>query len=331
MERIQFTRALLEETLRCDGATLLSPCDGRVTGETRIAFRCKCETQQERKFCQIIRSSRAFCKVCVEHNRQEKIKNTNIERYGVDRPSKSDVFKQKTIETNIQKYGHPSSNQSDFVKAKKVESYRERLGVDNPAQSETVKEKAKRTNLEVYGCENPFGNDSVKSKIKTQMMARYGVENPSQSAEFQAKKVGTTMVKFGVPYAMQNPDVFERSQNHSHCAKDFAMPSGTIRRVRGYEPFALRDLLDIHLEDQIKTGKGVPSVKYMGVDGKEHKYYPDIYIPHENKIIEVKGEWTYRCDRDKEKNARKKAACEEFGYLFEYWVYTRQGNRIVLE
>jgi hypothetical protein len=325
MERKQFTVTLLNEIIERDQAILVGSYE-HTSSESRIAFRCCCGTEHMRKFSQIERSSGAFCKICVEHRRQQKIKETNLTRYGVERPSQAEVFKQKAIETNMERYGHPSSNQADSVKAKKVESCRERLGVDNPGQSETVKARARQTNLEVYGCENPFGNEDIKAKIKTQMIARHGVENPSQSAEFQSKKVETMTVKFGVPYAMQNPDVFERSQNHSHRAKDFVMPSGSIRRVRGFEPFALRDLLQTYSEDQIKTGKGVPFIQYEGPDGKERRYFPDIYIEHENKIIEVKSDYTYT--RDLATNLLKKKFTEDRGYTFEFWVYVKGGHRI---
>ena len=40
------------------------------------------------------------------------------------------------------------------------------------------------------------------------------------------------------------------------------MPSGEIRRIQGYENFALDELIKIYSEDNIKTGKkNIPRVK----------------------------------------------------------------------
>lgn len=105
------------------------------------------------------------------------------------------------------------------------------------------------------------------------------------------------------------------------------MPSGTVRKVQGYEPFALDELLKIYTEDQIKTErKDIGSISYeMG--GKVKYYFPDIAIPHENKIIEVKSVWTYKCKSD---NIPQKAeATKAKGFIYEIWVYDQKGNRII--
>lgn len=105
------------------------------------------------------------------------------------------------------------------------------------------------------------------------------------------------------------------------------MPSGAIRRVQGYEPFALTDLLHHgYTEEQIVTGRtGIPRIQYTA-DSKARYHFPDIFIPHENRIIEVKSTWTYAC---KEDNIQlKKTASEEAGYCYEIWCYDRDGKRV---
>ena len=45
----------------------------------------------------------------------------------------------------------------------------------------------------------------------------------------------------------------------------------------------------ININDIAKfTGK----ITYVTPNGKQHRYYPDIYIISENKVIEVKSEYT---------------------------------------
>lgn len=64
-------------------------------------------------------------------NYREKIKQTNLDRYGVENPMHSKLIVQKFKNAFINKYG-----------------------VDNPSKSKIIKEKANQTNLQRYGVEN---------------------------------------------------------------------------------------------------------------------------------------------------------------------------------
>lgn len=175
--------------------------------------------------------------------------------------------------------------------------------VVHPLQSEVIKEKVKATNILKYGVPNPLQNEIVMNKLKATNVERYGVEHVSQ-----------------------NSAVMERMQKNAKKFKEFKMPSGTIRKVQGFEPFALNDLLKTYTEDQIKTDrKDVPRIQY-DTNGKKRYHFPDIFIPHEKKLVEVKSTWTYSCKTD---NIQlKKKACEEQGYLYEIWVYDGKGKKI---
>lgn len=60
------------------------------------------------------------------------------------------------------------------------------------------------------------------------------------------------------------------------------------------------------------------------LDGKNHVYRPDIFIPSRNKIIEVKSEYTYKLDYDK--NWAKLHSCKALGYDVEIRVYNSKGE-----
>jgi len=105
------------------------------------------------------------------------------------------------------------------------------------------------------------------------------------------------------------------------------MPSGIIRKVQGYEPFALDELIKQYTEEQIKTDrKDVPRVEYI-LENKKHYYFPDIFIPHENKIIEVKSTWTIKLHEKKIKF--KCNSCIANGYKYEIWEYNKKGEKII--
>ena len=54
-----------------------------------------------------------------------------------------------------------------------------------------------------------------------------------------------------------------------------------------------------------------------------HRYFPDIYIPSEKRIIEVKSRFTL--DQRLEKNFAIGKNCVNLGYKFEFQVYNRKG------
>lgn len=62
-------------------------------------------------------------------------------------------------------------------------------------------------------------------------------------------------------------------------------------------------------------------------DIKEHRYYIGIFIPTENRCIEVKGEWFYK--RDKNILKLKKQEAEKLGYKYDLWVYNKKKEKII--
>ena len=63
------------------------------------------------------------------------------------------------------------------------------------------------------------------------------------------------------------------------------------------------------------------------IDDVKHVYFPDFYIKSENKIIEVKSEWTLQLYRAHVEEKAK--ATIHSGYKFEIWVY--DGNKKKLD
>lgn len=62
----------------------------------------------------------------------------------------------------------------------------------------------------------------------------------------------------------------------------------------------------------------------LDFEGKKRRYYPDIFIPHQNRIIEVKSKYTF--EKDKEKNLLKSLACKKLGFNFEFRIYKNNGQ-----
>ena len=169
-----------------------------------------------------------------------------------------------------------------------------------------AKDVRKQTNLKNIGVENYFQSYSIKDKIKETNLKKYGVEYTIQNVEI-AKKTLSSGVRF----------------------KNYIFPSGRIEKIQGYENIALDELINIELinENDIIVGcKNVPTIWYNTDDRIKHRHYVDIFIPAQNRCIEVKCEWFYL--RDKHILELKKQAAEKMGYKYELWVYNRKKEKI---
>jgi hypothetical protein len=62
------------------------------------------------------------------------------------------------------------------------------------------------------------------------------------------------------------------------------------------------------------------NTKYI-IHNKTHIYYPDIYIPSQNKVIEIKSQYTYK--NNLIKNTIKALYTRLLGYDFEFWIYDK--------
>jgi hypothetical protein len=236
----------------------------------------------------------------------EKIKNTMVNKYGVEYAAQSQTFKDKMKETTLERYG-----------------------VEHAAQSEVVKDKIRQTNMEIYGFEYGLQNEEVKEKGRISNLEKYGFENPLQREEIKEKIKVTNLEKYGVEHATQCDSVMEKQIKRSYYIKDYIYPSGNIIKIQGYEHYALNELLQNEniTENAIVTGcKNVPTIWYFDINGKKHRHFVDIFIPLQNKCIEVKSTWTFK--KQKEIVFLKQTAGKKLGYLYEIWVYDNKGNRV---
>mgnify|MGYP000167671353 CR=1 FL=1 len=275
----------------------------------------------------------------------DKTKNTNLEKFGVEYSMQNKDIQQKSKDTCLEKYGVEYSSQNKDIKDKirekhinktdlellEIQNKRkqttiDKYGVEHHMFNEDVKHKIKETNLERYGVEHQMFNEDVKHKIKETNLERYGVENVFQNEDVKHKIKETNLERYGVEYPMQNYEIAEKSHKNSYNLKEYTLPSNNIVKVQGYEPFALDILLKIFNEnDIIIERKDIPIIKYE-TNKKIFTYYPDIFIPKENKIIEVKSIWTYNVNL--EKNILKQKASINNGYNFEFWIFNNKGQKI---
>jgi hypothetical protein len=109
------------------------------------------------------------------------------------------------------------------------------------------------------------------------------------------------------------------------ATKSYPFPNGTVVNVQGYEPYCLDQLLREGVNEvDLLAGYAARPIIWYEVEGTKHRYYPDIYIPSQNAIIEVKSEYTYKLHPGI--NHLKMAACISSGYHAELRIYSAKGE-----
>ena len=253
---------------------------------------------------------------------KEKKKQTMLQMYGVEHATQSTEIKEKKKQTMLQRYGVEHASQSTEIKEKTRQTCFANHGVDCSFQSADIREKGKQTIRQKYGVENPSQSAALQIKKKQTFMARYGVEHSMQSPAIREKSKETSMKNYGVEYPMHNHEYAEKVSKNSFHTKKYTLPSGNVINVQGYESYALDYLLhteNVHEDDIVTSRKEVPECWYHK-DGKNHRYYVDIYIPTQNRCIEVKSTWTY-AKKGKDHVYAKLNALKHDGFNVELWVY----------
>ncbi len=155
---------------------------------------------------------------------RDKIKNTNLEKRGVEFSSQDPEVKKQTRETCIRKFGAPSYWASDIGKETIAKTNLDRYGTKNVFSSSIIKEKINQTNNERYGCDNPQQNEKIRKKTAQTNINRYGAENVWASEIIKEKIKRTHVSKRGVTSAMQDESVarkvFENKNNTSRSKEE---------------------------------------------------------------------------------------------------------------
>ena len=329
--------------------------DQSVNRNTRIEGKCvtsDCDGIFCKSFREILENRTYYCRPClnkvadvkrkqtcvnkygvntVMHIKEtkEKIKETSLQKYGVEFSFQSEIVKDKIKETNIERYGCKNTMQNKTVREKSNKTCLEKYGVKHILQSEIFKTKYKYIILERFGVENPSQNYEIKQKKITTCLKNYGVEHPSQNNEIKQKKIETSLKNYGVEHPMQSSEVLSNNIKNNYKTKPYTFPSGKLEQIQGYEKYALDELIyieNIGENDIIIGTKFVPIIWYIGIDGKNHRHYVDIFITSQNRCIEVKSTWTAK--KNEHNIYLKQNAAKELGYKYELWIYNEKKQKV---
>ena len=307
---------------------------------TRVKYRCSCKNETEADFSGIRKSTWGGCAKCSNQRRG----NTNDYEYarkvweegGEKLPIQEyKGNKDKLFYTcsNCKEEAHVSL--SEFNRGRRCEKCSrersketnlEKYGVENPFQSEEIKARIKENNLEKYGVDHHMKVPEILQKAQDTHMARHGFGFAFHSKESFEKIHITCMERYGVKYPLQNEEIFHKMVMSGYQRKEYVFPSGRIEYCQGYEPRCLDVLLNSgYDEDDIVVGySGREAIWYNNpITGEVSRYFPDGFIISENAVIEVKSDYYY--DKDLEKNIAKFNAVVSMGFNVNLYVFNKVG------
>ena len=194
------------------------------------------------------------------------------------------------------------------------------------------KEATQKTLMARYGTTCISKIPKHKEKCQETTSAKYGVKHHTQSAETKRKIRKTCLKRYGVRSHNQNPEIHSKQTQSRYTAKS-AILNGNVVKLRGYEPKALEYMIHrvgIPEGSIIADRENIPTITYTFL-GKDHRYFPDFYIPKRNLIVEVKSVWTLASSRKVFNTMVAKAsACLAQGFKFKLLVMKPNGEELKL-
>lgn len=137
---------------------------------------------------------------------REKMKSTIKSIYGVEYYSQTDEYKEKFHSTCVDRYGEDYTKQ--FVE-KASQTFRNKTGYDFPSQSPIVRDKIIAACIEHYGVSNPIKSPEVREKMAQTLYA-----NSSQKASKQQRYINE--LYYGIlnfPIKYYNVDIYLQMDN----------------------------------------------------------------------------------------------------------------------
>jgi hypothetical protein len=143
------------------------------------------------------------------------------------------------------------------------------------------------------------------------------------------RTVATNNIKYGVDNVMHHKPIFQNTV-YKERQKQYFFQDGSCTMIMGYEDLTLKELEKSGLHKIIYAGDNIniPSFWYVQ-DGKKHKYYPDIYLPETNTIIEVKSDYYLNL-----RGAYEKTICKAIEvaktHNFLLYIYENNGKKRII-
>ena len=263
---------------------------------------------------------------------REKIINTNLKKYGVDNPSKTELVKKKISESKIDL----SIDDKNLINSKRAKSTLDKYGVDNVSKLDNIKEKAKDTNIKKWGYKSPIINEDIKEKRRINYIKKTGYSHHFKIEDnvknMQVSRTETMKLKYLSKLSNLGIEVKNYKEGCleilcTNCNKSFKIITYVLyqriseKRILCTNCNPLYNKTSSYQLDIIKLLED-NNIFYIKNDreilnGKEL----DIYIPSKQLAIEINGlYWHSELYKDKKYHVNKTDSCRKLGIkLIHIW------------
>jgi len=145
--------------------------------------------------------------------KNQKLKQTCLEKYGVDNPMKNTIFKDKLFQSIQKKYGHKYPLNNDVLKQKAKQTCLKKYGTEYAMNNKEFQHKIRKTFQKKYNSNSPFGSKEIRKNISKILLDKYGYDNPSNISEFKEKRRLTFIKKYGVDNPSKLQKIKDRIKN----------------------------------------------------------------------------------------------------------------------
>ena len=208
-----------------------------------------------------------------------------IDRFGVDHPSKSGLIREKTRRTLVERYGSDCLANVKIFREKAIATSRMRYGTDYPAQNPMIRSKVDETMKKKYGTSYSTIVPEFREKAVKTLISRYGVDSPLKNPEIRNRARETTMERYGVSYPVQSRTIMDRiikKRISNRRLENRPQLDGLVFdsswELKFYS-FCKDNNLDVEYH---------PCCFEYEYNGKQHRYYPDFRVG--DKLYEIKGD-----------------------------------------
>jgi hypothetical protein len=315
----RFIYSYLESICNEAGVTLLEDYSNKyLTRDTKITGKCiRCNNSFTKTFDKLDKNKVFACKQCTINIKFEKVKNTMLDKYGVEYSAQSKEFLDKMKKVVLEKYGVEYATQSNEVKNKIKNTNLERYGCEYGLQSKDIILKRETTNLEKYGVKNCTQREDVKEKTKATNLKKYRVEYNIQRQDVKEKIKATNIEKYGFEYGFQNKEIKEKIK-------------ATNLEKYGVEHQLQRD----DIKNKIKaTNLEKYGVEYISQNPTiaekmmKMSYYKKEYILPSGKVIKIQGYENYALDELLNNNINENDIITGCSNVPEIWYFDKNNKK----
>ncbi len=181
--------------------------------------------------------------------------------------------------------------------------------------------------IKKYGVRSVFELNDIKEKIRETLLKKYNVMHNMQVKEIrdkaQIKAKETNIRNHGGVHNLTLPEVRKKAVASGYALKSYIFDSGKEIFIRGYEKFAINDLVKEGITEDDIVVEGIPSLIYFY--DKPRRYHPDIYVKSKDLTIEVKSEYTFNVKYEFNMNRYT-----QIGNMINFviWIYNDKGKRV---